>query len=267
MNNMIVTVFGSEAQAYEGVRALNRLHEEGSISLHAYAVIAKDAKGAVNVKQESDPGPVGSAIGLGAGSLIGLLGGPVGVAVGAVTGTMAGSMFDVAQAGVATDFIDEVSKHLVPGRTAVVADVDEDWTTPLDSRMSALQGIVLRRDRYEIIDEQIDREIAADEAELALLEAEFSEAVGETKAKLQAKIDAVRQRQQKRREQLKESIAATKREGEAKIKALQEQAAKAKGDAKAKLEARVAKARAIHEARTSKLNQAWELVKDAAAIR
>jgi len=267
MNKMVVTVFNNESTAYEGVKALNRLHDEGSISLHASAVIAKDAKGAVSVKQENDPGPLATFFGLGTGSLIGLLGGPVGLAVGAVTGTLAGSMYDLAQAGIDSDFIDEVSLHLVPGRTAIVADLEEDWVTPLDSRMSSLGGIVIRRDRYDFIDAQIEREIAADEAELAMLKAEHEQAVGEAKAKLQAKIDSVRQRQQKRREQLKERVAAIKREGEAKIKALQEQAAQAKGDAKAKLEARVAKARAIHEARTYKLNQAWELVKEAAAIR
>jgi len=263
---MLVAVFDTEPAAYEGVKALDRLHDEGSISLHASAVIVKDAKGAVSIKQGNDPGPIGTFFGLGTGSLIGLLGGPVGLAVGAATGTLAGSMYDLAQAGIGSDFIDEVSLHLVPGKTAIIADIDEDWVTPLDSRMNALGGIVVRRDRYEFIDAQIEREIAADEAELARLKTEHAQAVGEAKAKLQAKIDAVRQRQQKRREQLKERIAAIKREGEAKIKALQEQAAQAKGDVKAKLEARVAKARAIHEARTSKLNQAWELVKEAAKI-
>jgi uncharacterized membrane protein len=267
MNKMVVTVFNNESSAYEGVKALNRLHDEGSISLHASAVIAKDAKGAVSVKQENVPGPFGTFFGLSTGSLIGLLGGPIGVAVGAVTGSVAGSMYDLAQAGIGSDFIDEVSLHLVPGKTAIVADLDEDWVTPLDSRMNGLGGIVVRRDRYDFIDAQIEREIAADEAELAQLDLELDQAAGEAKAKLQAKIDAVRQRQQKRREQLKERIEAIKREGEAKIKALQEQAAKAKGDVKAKLEARVAKARAIHEARARKLDQAWELVKEAAAIR
>ncbi len=267
MNKMVVTVFDNETRAYEGVKALKGLHDEGSISLHGSAVIGKDAKGAVSVKQEEDSGPLGTVFGLGTGSLVGLLGGPVGLAVGAVTGTIAGYMYDLAQVGVGSDFIDEVSQRLVPGKTAVVADIDEDWVTPLDSRMGALGGIVVRRERDEFIDEQIERDIAADKAELAQLKAEHAQAVGEAKAKLQAKIDDVRQRQQKRREQLRERIDAIKREGEAKIKALQEQAAKAKGDVKAKLEARVAKARAIHEARNSKLNQAWELVKEAAVLR
>ena len=266
MDKMIVTVFDGESSAYEGAKALKELHAEGSLTLYATAVIAKDSKGVVSVKQTDDQGPAGTVLGLATGSLIGLLGGPIGLAVGAVSGTLVGSLYDLAQLGVGGDFLDEVSQQLLPGKTAVVAEVDEEWVTPLDTRMDALGGVVFRRARGEFIDAQIEREVAADKAELAKLKAEREQAVGEAKAKLQAKIDAVQKRLQARRDQLKERIAAIKREGEAKVKSLQEQAAKAKGERKAKLEKRIAKSRADHEARVDKLSQAWQLVKEAAAI-
>ena len=267
MDKMIVTVFNNESSAYKGVQALRELHAEGSLTLYAMAVIAKDSQGAVSdVKQTDDRGPLGTVLGLATGSLIGLLGGPVGIAAGAMAGTVAGLLYDLAQAGIGVDFWDEVSQQLLPGKTAVVAEVDEEWVTPLDTRMDALGGIVVRRARGEFIDAQIERETAADKAELAKLKAEREHAVGEAKAKLQAKVDAVRKRLQARRDQLKERIAAIKREGEAKVKSLQEQAAKAKGERKAKLEERIAKSRADHEARVDKLSQAWQLVREAAAI-
>jgi hypothetical protein len=56
------------------------------------------------------------------------------------------------------------------------------------------------------------------------------------------------------------------REGEARIKALGQQAAKAIGDKKAKVEQQIARDRANHQARVEKLRQAWQLVKEAAAI-
>jgi uncharacterized membrane protein len=266
MDKMIVVVFDNETTAYEGVKALKELDAEGSITLHESAVIANDEKGTINVKQTDDRGPLGTAVGLTTGSLIGLLGGPVGLAVGAVAGTMAGSLYDLAQLGIGGDFMDEVSLYLLPGMTAVVAEVDEEWVTPLDTRMADLGGVVIRRARDEFIEAQFARDVAADEAELAQLKAEHTQAVGEAKARLQAKIDAVQKRLQNRRDQLKERIAAIKREGEVKIKSLQEQAAKAKGEMKTKLEKRVAKARANHKARMEKLSQARELIKEAAAI-
>jgi len=47
---------------------------------------------------------------------------------------------------------------------------------------------------------------------------------------------------------------------------MQAQVAKATGQAKANLEKRVADERAKHNARVAKLQQAWQLVKEASAI-
>jgi hypothetical protein len=47
---------------------------------------------------------------------------------------------------------------LAPGRSAIVAEIEEDWVTPLDSHMEAAGGIVLRAWRDDIEDERIRRE-------------------------------------------------------------------------------------------------------------
>jgi len=266
MNKMIVVVLNNESSAYEGVKALRELHAEGSLTLYATAVIARDAEGKVNVKQAADQGPLGTVLGFTTGSLIGLLGGPVGLAVGAAAGGIAGSLYDLAQVGVGDDFLTEVSQNLLPGNAAVVAEVDEDWVTPLDTRMETIGGVVFRRNRGEFIDAQIEQEIAADRAELAELKAEYDQAVGDSKAKLKAKIEAAHNRLQAKRDRFNEKIAAIKREEEAKIQSLNDQAAKAKSEMKVKMEKRIAEARADHKARVDKLNQAWQLVKEAAAI-
>jgi len=266
MNKMIVTVFKDKASAYEGYDALGELHAEGSITLYAAAIISKDSKGKVSVKQAAGRGLPGMVTGLATGSLIGLLGGPVGLVIGAATGTVAGSLYDISHLGVSDDFVTEVSQRLSPGKMAVVAEVDEDWVTPLDTRMEALGGDVIRRTRADFIDAQFEREIAAEEADIAMLKAEHAQAVGEAKAKLQAKIDAAQKRRQARRHQLEARIETIKREGEAKIKSLQEQAAKAKSETKTKLEKRLAEARADHKARVDKLSKAWQLIKEATTI-
>lgn len=266
MNKMIVTVFGDEKSAYEGLKALKSLHAEGSLTLHAAAVIAKDPGGRVSFKQGDDQGPVGTFLGLVTGGLVGMLGGPVGLAVGAATGTVAGSIYDLVTLGVGDDFLTEVSQNLTPGKVAVVAEIDEEWVTPLDTRMEALGGYVFRRARGEFIDAQIERELAADRAELARLKAEYNQAVGEVKAKLEAKVDAAEKKFEARRTLIRERIDAIEREGEAKIEALEEQAAKATAEKRAKLELRIARERAEHKARVGKLRQAWQLVKEAAAI-
>lgn len=266
MNKMVVVVFNDERNAYEGVKTLKELHDEGSLTLYAAAVVAKDSTGMLKVKQADDQGPLGTAIGMATGSLIGLLGGPIGVAAGAAVGTATGAMYDATQVGINTDFLDEVSQHLSPGKTAVVAEIEEEWVTPLDTRMEALGGAVFRRARGEFVDAQIEREIETENAEIAKLQAEHDQAVGEAKSKLKAKVDAARTRIQARRDKLHDKISAVKHEGEAKIRLVQEQEQKAKDDAKVRLEERIAKMRAHHSARVDKLSKAWQLVKEAAAI-
>ena len=126
--------------------------------------------------------------------------------------------------------------------------------------------MVFRRGRGEFIDFQIEREIATDKAEIDRLETEYRQAVGDAKANLKVKIDAARKRYEERRELLLKRIEVIEREGEAKLKLLQEQIAKTTGQAQANLEKRVAEERAKHNTRVAKLRQAWQLVKEAAAI-
>lgn len=265
MDKMIVVVFDSEKKAYEGSKALKELHDEDSITLYASAVIAKDAGGKVTVKDAVDQGPLGTGVGLVTGSLIGLLGGPVGVAVGAYVGTFGGMMYDLATVGVGEDFLAEVGERLQPGKTAVVAEIGEDWSMPVDIRMEAAGGVVLRRGLGYVEDVLIERDSDALEAEIAQLKAEYAQATGKAKVKLQAKIDATKAKLQATHDRAKAQLEAAKQKMDAKIKSLQEQASKAKGDAKVKIETRIAEVQSEHKRRTDKLKQAWELTKQALA--
>lgn len=251
MDKMLVVVFPTESAAYEGQQALSALDQEGSIVLYAAAVIAKDAAGHTAVKQEADQGPLGTTVGLLTGTLIGLIGGPVGAAVGAYAGTVGGGMFDLTRAGVATDFVDEVARSLKPGKVAVVAEIDEEWVTPVDSRMEALHGEVLRRARTEVVDAQIASEQAAMQEEIAGLKAELAKATGEAKAKLQKRVDAADARLHGLQSRAKDSYDADRQQMEAKLRALQDRAAKAKGEAKTGF-----------QQRTEKLRKAWERTKE-----
>jgi uncharacterized membrane protein len=266
MDKMLVAVFDSETKAYEGSRILKELDAEGSLTLYAVAVIAKDASGTVTVKQSADEGPVGTAVGLLTGSLIGALGGPVGLAIGVAAGTLGGAMYDTARLGVGEDFLSEVGRNLQPGRTAVVAEVDEEWVMPVDSRMEAARGVVFRRVRGEVVDAQINRDVAALKAEVAGLKAEYQKASGAAKAQLQTKIDAAKAKLLAIQERARAASDAAEKETTAKIKYLQEHVAKAHGEAKAKLEARIAQVRSDSKQRIDKLHQAWELTKQALAV-
>ncbi len=189
MERMLVVVFDNEKKAFEGRSALRQLELEGSFSIYAGAVVVKHADGTVSVKQLDDSGPIGTLTGTAVGSLIGVLGGPVGLAIGAASGLALGALYDADDIRVGSDFVDDVSKSLTPNKVAVVAEVEEEWTTPVDARMEALGGVVFRRALWEAREKIRNDEIAAMKADLAQLKSEISKAHADRKAKLQKKID------------------------------------------------------------------------------
>jgi uncharacterized membrane protein len=258
MDKMIVVVFDSEAKAYEGSKALQELQNEGSINVYAKAVIVRDAGGKVEVKQQGDMGPIGTSVGMLTGSLIGLLGGPVGVAVGAYAGTVGGLIYDLGHVTVGEDYLAEVEKSLQPGKAAVVAEVWEEWTTPVDTRMEALGGVVYRRSSEDVLDAQIERDVAALNADIDELEAERDQATGEARAKLQAKVDAAKAKLNTSKAAVQARIDASEKETEAKIKSLQEQADKESGERKTKREARIAELKADQKRRSEELKKALD---------
>ena len=172
-------------------------------------------------------------------------------------------LYDLAHLGIGEDFLSEVEKSLLPGKAAVVAEVWEEWTTPVDARMESLGGVVIRRSRGDVVDAQIERDSATLKADLAELEAEYDQATGEAKANLQKKIDAAKAKLHTTHETIEAKIEASQKETEAKIKSLQEQAAKESGQRKAKREARIAELKADQKRRSDLLKKAWELTKEA----
>jgi uncharacterized membrane protein len=247
MEKMLVVVFDGESKAYEGSRALNQLDSEGSITIHAETVVTKNNDGRVTVKQTEGDFPIRTISGTAIGSLVGLLGGPAGLAVGALTGTMAGNLADLFVAGVDSDFLSEVSNVLTPGKYAIVADISEEWVTPVDTRMEGLNGVVFRTPRKSFEDAQRASDLAELRAEIDQLKAEHARAKAERKAKLQAQIDALNTRLQAKLQQAKQRSEQIKSETEAKVQALQKKAAKAQGDAKAAIDARVTEIRKKYE--------------------
>src|SRR5262249_49485100 len=144
--------------------------------------------GTVSVKQGDDIGPVGTLLGTSIGSLIGILGGPAGIAVGATAGAAGGGLFDLHNLRVGEDFLDDVSKALSGRKVAVAAQVDEEWTTPVDTRMEALGGIVYRRALSAVTDSVNQEDLTAMKADLAQFKAELAKESADRHAKIQEKI-------------------------------------------------------------------------------
>jgi len=237
MERMLVVVFEDESEAYEGTKALRQLDLEGSITVYAHAVVVKNPDGAVIARERDDQGPFGLLVGTALGALIGVLGGLTGIGIGGTVGLAAGGALDLHNARVGEDFIDDVTKALSPGRAAVIAEIEEEATGPVDAQMGAIGGTVFRRALSEVEHAVHEEHLAAMKADLAQMKAEHAQAHVERRIKLQEKINQLESSLQAQLEKAKERREAAELEARAKVELLQKKAAAAKARAAAKAKA------------------------------
>jgi uncharacterized membrane protein len=240
MDRMLVVVFDDDDKAIEGSHVLHDLDRDGYIVVYDAAIVVKKPNGTTTMRRVGEYGPLGTLTGLAVGSLIGLLGGPAGVAVGFAGGTLIGALSDFENVRVGTDFIEDATKELVPGKVALVAEIEEEEITPIDERMEALGGRVLRRSLRELKHAENEQDIATLKAEIAHSKAEHAKATTERKAKLEARIAALNASLQQKVDQAKSKRESFQRQAHAKIELLKAKAAHARQDIKVKHEQRLA---------------------------
>ncbi len=264
MSKFVVVVFPDEAKAYEGVRALKELHSEGSLSLYGGAVVQRSADGKITVKERQSEGPIGTGVGALVGGMVGLFGGPVGAVIGLGAGTVLGALRDLFNLGVGDDFLETVSRELAPGKSAVVAEVSEEWVTPLDVRMEALGGTVIREVRKDFIDDQIETRVGDFKAEVTQRRQERAAAKAEKmESKLKKEVSKAEDKLRATADKARRRADEFRQEAGAKLEALREQAAKVTPEARARIEERIAEMRAEQEQRVGKLEQAYQSTQDA----
>jgi uncharacterized membrane protein len=264
MSKFVVVVLPDEKKAFEALRSIKELHAEGIVTVYDAAVAARKSDGSLEIKQGPEEGPLGLGVGALLGGLVGLFGGPAGAAAGVAVGGLLGSWRDYMHAGVGEEFLETIARDMPPGNFAVIAEVSEDWVTPIDSKMEALGGRVVREYRDEVVDDMIEKRADSVRSELDRRKTEHAGAKAQKmEAKLEKRIDEVRQDLQETASKARKRLDEKQQEMNAKIAALQEQAGKAKPEVKSRIDQRIAEIRNELQAREQKLNHAFELAQEA----
>ena len=158
---MLVAVFDTEARAGDGLSALEALAEADTIRLNAAAIVSKTHGGAIAVSRVQRPAPE-ATLGAGAiGTLVGMLTGVVGLAIGTAAGLAVGAAADMFDLKVERDILAEVERQLQRGKSAVVAQIYEEETGPVNARIAALGGVVLRRALTDVADREYGKAVSA----------------------------------------------------------------------------------------------------------
>jgi uncharacterized membrane protein len=276
MNRFAVMVFPDEKRAYQGLRALQELHAEGSVTVWSTDVVQRAADGKLSILKGNDQGPLGTGLGALAGGLVGLFGGPVGAVVGVAAGATAGAVRDLVHLGMSAEFLTTIERDLAPGKYAVIAEISEEWVVPLDTRMAELGAKVAREDRLAFEEDVIEKRVNARKAHLAGLKAEHAARRAEraaeragTKAEammqelLTEEIELVRRKLESMAEDSERLLENDMEELDAKLAALDEQAKKAKPEVRSRIEHRIADLRNEFAEREQKLDRARELTRQA----
>ncbi len=152
MRNFITVVFDHKTKAYEALHALWQLDASAEITVHGTAVVHRNVFGGFHVDTKETHPAMATALGVGIGALLGALAGPAGVAIGVAAGAGIGAATGGA-IGIAADLqrletrdAAELGARAVihTGQTAIIADVSEDWTSPIDALAKRLGGQAYR---------------------------------------------------------------------------------------------------------------------------
>jgi uncharacterized membrane protein len=263
-NKFIVATFTDEKKASEGVSAFKELHDEGSISLYQTVVVKREADGKLTTKQRTPQEDVGAGLGSLIGALLGVFGGPAGVALGFVGGGAAGGLAGFAQGDISEEFLEDISKRMKPGMFAVLAEVSEPWTAPVDAKIEALGGTVVRENRRDVVDDILEKRA---EERSAWLDDKKSALETRKAEKMQAKLDQeiadARDKLQRTADKARKRLDQTKQELDMKLQTLKEQASKAKPEVKRQIDERVAQLQSDFEEREKKLSRAFDVAQEA----
>ena len=143
MSDLIVVVFDDADQAGQVRATLKSVEHEGRLRLDDSAVVVKDEKGKIHVKDQMDRGVKVGAV---TGGLLGILLASVffpigGLIIGAVAGGLIGS---AAGLGISKSFIKEVSESMTENSSAlfiIVRDGDPDLAV---AALRPYQGKILQ---------------------------------------------------------------------------------------------------------------------------
>ena len=141
---LIVAAFQDEEGAKNALKELKAAKKEHLIKIDNAAIIRKDKKGKVHIKETKDMGGgEGAVIGGVVGAAIGVLTGGVGlvlVGAGALVGGLAAKLRD---GGFKDDRLKKVGEGLTPGSSAIVAVIEHKWVPEIEEAMEEAGADVL----------------------------------------------------------------------------------------------------------------------------
>jgi len=133
---LVVAAFQDEKAADAALKELKTLKRERLIGIQNAAVIRKDEKGKLHIRETADlGGGRGAALGGVAGAAIGLIAGPALVVPAAVGALVGGLMAKLKDSGFSDERLETLGEGLTPGSSAIVAVIEHKWVDQVQKEL------------------------------------------------------------------------------------------------------------------------------------
>jgi uncharacterized membrane protein len=154
---VIVAAFQDEKAAKAALKELKQASREGLIKIENAAVLRKDKKGKLHIKETHDMGGgKGAALGGVGGAAIGLVAGAAlaaPVVVGALVGGLVAKLRD---SGFSNKRLESMGEGLQPGTSAIVAVVEHTWVAKVEEALAEAQAEVVSAEIQADIADQLE---------------------------------------------------------------------------------------------------------------
>lgn len=143
---LFIAAFQEERAAEATWTDLKTARIAGLIGIENMAIIRRDAKEKIHIKEQGDPGGgKGAVIGGVLGGAIGMIAGPLGaVVVGGAAGALVGGLTaKVYDSGIPDDRLKEIGEALSPGTSAIVALIEHKWVGELEKELADTEAKIL----------------------------------------------------------------------------------------------------------------------------
>jgi uncharacterized membrane protein len=160
---MLVAAFTEEQAADEALRQLKEAKWAGLIGIENAAVLRRDEKDKLHIKETGDWGGGKGAVAGGAiGAAAGILLGPGALVTGAVGALIGGLAAKLRDSGFSDERLKKVGEGLKPGTSAIIAVIEHKWVAEMEKQMAEAGADVFTEQIAADVSAQLDagREVA-----------------------------------------------------------------------------------------------------------
>jgi uncharacterized membrane protein len=153
----MIAAFKEEGAADEVLKELKTAQRAGLVGIQNAAVLRRDQKNKLHVRELKDwGGGKGAAFGGALGAVVGVLAGPGALAVGAAGALIGGLAAKLRDSGFSNERLEAVGDALQPGTSAIVAVIEHTWVAELEKEMAEAGADVMTADIAADVAQQLD---------------------------------------------------------------------------------------------------------------